>query len=140
MTAVPEAPEVLPYRLVVPQGWTRLPVDPTRMRTAARAMMLRKLADHPRDATAALWRQVEPELAASSADVLSNARRYARWLDTGSEHEAAHDADPVPTAVLQAARTTRCVDVLLPAPDVPRVLLSFTSPWCRCSPRSPSCS
>jgi hypothetical protein len=30
--------------------------------------------------------------------------------------------------VLQAARTTRCVDVLLPVPDVPRVLLlSFTT-------------
>lgn len=209
MTAAHEAVEALPYRLVVPQGWTRLPVEPERMRPAARAMLLRRFADLPRDATAALRREVEDqlvavtrapgreylrmllaldlqverhpvtatclvsllpqaleseaalqELAASSADgaldsvvedlgphrgvvvvrdtvsdgeapsaeLQNAARRYARWLDTGDEAAAPQDDEPVPDEALRAARTTRSVEVLLPVPDVPRVLLlSFST-------------
>lgn len=208
MTTASE-PDALPYRLVVPQGWTRLPVDPDRMRPAARAMLLRRFADRPRDATAALRREVEDQLvsvtrapgreylrmllaldlqverhpvtatclvsllpqslateaalqevAASSAEgaldsvvtdvgphravvvvrdtvadgeaptgeVSRAARRYARWLDTGDDAAAPSDDEPLPPEAVRAARTTRSVEVLLPVPDVPRVLLlSFST-------------
>ncbi|MEX2289954.1 MAG: hypothetical protein WD794_06465 [Mycobacteriales bacterium] len=202
----------VPYRLVVPKGWTRLPVDPVGMRAAVRAMLLRRFAQHPRDATAVLRREVEQELvsltrgpgheymrmllvldlqverrpvtgtclvsllpqrvageqalsdlAASMADGAAEsvvadlgpnrgvvvvrdtvapdadvppdaptseaARRYAGFLETGSEAEPGPPAaDRLPPDVLRAGRTTRSVDVFLPVPDSPRVLLlSFST-------------
>ena len=208
----------VPYRLVLPTGWTRLPVDPAGMRVAVRSLLRRRFAQHPRDATATLRHEVERELlcltrgpgheymrmllvldlqvgrqpitgtclvsllpqpvvgeqalqdlAASMADgavesvvgdlgsnrgvvvvrdvrapgsydppepgTLRAAQRYEGWLDTG--------ADPPPDLPLSgdlpvevsaaemalAARTTRSVDVFLPVPDAPRVLLlSFSTP------------
>jgi hypothetical protein len=56
--------EALPYRLVVPAAWTRLPMDPVGMRDAARAMLLRRFGALPRDETATLRREVEQELVA----------------------------------------------------------------------------
>lgn len=206
----------MPYRLVVPPGWIRLPVDPAAMRVAARAMLLRRFAPHPRDTTAALRREIEQQLlsivggpghgymrmlltldlqverrpitatclvsllpqgvqgeqglqalAASQSegavesvveDLGPNrgvvvvrdvrtvaqatpdratarlARGYTDWLVTGSEQEPACGPieppdDELPAEVLDAARTTRSVDVFLPVPDCPRVLLlSFSTP------------
>lgn len=202
----------VPYRLVVPKGWTRLPVDPVGMKAAVRAMLLRRFAQLPRDTTASLRREIEQELvsltrgpgheymrmllvldlqverrpitgtclvsllpqrvageqalsdlAASMADdavdsvvedlganrgvvvvrdtvapdadvppdaPMSEAvRRYNHWLDTGSEAEpglpAAGNLSP---DLLRAGRTTRSVDVFLPVPDSPRLLLlSFST-------------
>ncbi len=65
MTA--QAEEVEPsvsYRMAVPAPWVRLPMEPTRMRTAVRAWLLRKYANRSRDETAQLRRQVEDELVA----------------------------------------------------------------------------
>jgi hypothetical protein len=56
--------DALPYRLVVPAAWTRLPMDPVGMRDAARAMLLRRFGALPRDETATLRREVEQELVA----------------------------------------------------------------------------
>lgn len=60
-----EAPtSVVPYRLVVPAAWARLPMDPLGMRDAARAMLRRRNANLPRDQTAALRHEVEQQLVA----------------------------------------------------------------------------
>ena len=208
-----QAHDAVPYRLVVPQGWTRLPVDPAGMRAAVRALLLRRFAAHPRDSTATLRHEVEQELVAltrgpgheylrmlllldlqverrpvtgtclvsllpqrvtgeqalqelaqSMADgavesvvedlgphrgvvvvrdtvapgpdvepdarTLAAARRYAHWLDTGDAavQDIATAAD-VPGGPAPARRRTRSVDVFLPVPDSPRVLLlSFWTP------------
>lgn len=71
------APETVPYRLVVPQGWTRLPVDPAGMRTAVRAMLRRRFATLQRDATAALRREVEQDLVSLTQ---GPGREYMRML------------------------------------------------------------
>lgn len=210
------AGRAVPYRLVVPQGWTRLPVDPVGMKTAVRGLLLRRFAAHPRDSTATLRREIEQELvglthgpgheymrmlllldlqverrpvtatclvsllpqpmtgeqalqdlAASMAEgavesvvedlgpnrgvvvvrataaagsdappdasTVTAARRYTDWLETGLDS----GADPAPTSPagdgprpeVPAGRTTRSVDVFLPVPDAPRVLLlSFSTP------------
>lgn len=212
-----DAELTLPYRLVVPPGWTRLPAEPDRLRSAVRAMLLRRFAQQPRDATAALRREIEQELvdiargpgreylrmllvldlqverrpvtatclvsllpqrvdgepalqqlAASMADgviesvvedlgpnrgvvvvrdvrsaapdvqadarVVAVARRHAAWLTSGDAAEPAiGQADPfpepLPDDVLAAPRVTRSVDVFLPVPDAPRLLLlSFSTP------------
>lgn len=207
------APAAVPYRLVVPQGWTRLPVEPTAMRAAARALLQRRFAHHPRDATATLRREVEQQLvaltqgagreylrmlltldlpvervpvtatclvsllpypvageqglaelaASQSAGALESvvedlggqrgvvvvrdvtgpglalddqgvrlAHRYAAWLRSGedaADDDAPGRPDEVPDEALHAATTTRSVDVFLPVPDSPRVLLlSFSTP------------
>lgn len=64
MTAVARTGRPTPYRLVVPRPWVRLPMDPEGMRSAARALLLRRYADQPRDATAAARRALEDELVA----------------------------------------------------------------------------
>ena len=217
MTALPSEPEdgpALPYRLVVPSGWTRLPSEPHRLRPAVQQLLLRRFAHQPRDRTAALRREIEQhlvdvvsgpggeylrklllldlqverrpvsatclvsllphrvsgeaglqELAATQADgtvlesvvedlgsnrgvvvvrdvrapvpdtsderVLAVARAHAAWTVSGDEREPDVGAspEPVPDEVLARQRTTRSVDVLLPVPDGPRVLLlSFSTP------------
>lgn len=67
----------VPYRLVVPAAWTRLPMDPVGMRDAARAMLLRRYASLPRDETAKLRREVEQDLVALTRRAGSE---YARML------------------------------------------------------------
>lgn len=193
------------YRLVVPDGWTRLPVEPAAMRAAARALLLRRFAAHPRDATAVLRRELEEQLVGltqgpgsaylrmvllldlqvsrrpvaasclvsllpqevdgerglqelaerSAPGAVSStvedlgagrgvvvvrdrrdgdapvevdpataalAHRVADWLRTG-DAEPPVRSDPVPAEALHAAGLRRTVEVLLPAPDAPRVLL-----------------
>lgn len=62
------------------------------------------------------------------------ARGYTDWLVTGTQEEPACGPaetldDELPAEVLDAARTTRSVDVFLPVPDCSRVLLlSFSTP------------
>lgn len=59
------APELaVPYRLVVPAAWTRLPMDPVGMRDTARAMLRRRFAALPRDETARFRHELEQELVA----------------------------------------------------------------------------
>jgi hypothetical protein len=67
----------VPYRLVVPASWTRLPMDPVGMRDAARAMLLRRYGSLPRDETAKLRREVEQDLVALTRRAGSE---YARML------------------------------------------------------------
>lgn len=67
----------VPYRLVVPTAWTRLPMDPLGMRDAARAMLLRRYGSLPRDQTAKLRREVEQDLVALTHRAGSE---YARML------------------------------------------------------------
>lgn len=67
----------VPYRLVVPAAWTRLPMDPVGMRDAARAMLLRRYGTLPRDETARLRREVEQDLVALTRRAGSE---YARML------------------------------------------------------------
>lgn len=69
--------DTVPYRLVVPAAWTRLPMDPTGMRDAARAMLLRRYGSLPRDETAKLRREVEQDLVALTRRAGSE---YARML------------------------------------------------------------
>ena len=40
MTVGPQAQETTAYRMALPDCWTRLPMEPTSMRTAARAFLL----------------------------------------------------------------------------------------------------
>lgn len=67
----------VPYRLVVPAAWTRLPMDPVGMRDAARSMLRRRFASLPRDETAALRRELEQDLVALTGRAGSE---YARML------------------------------------------------------------
>jgi hypothetical protein len=67
----------LPYRLVVPAAWTRLPMDPVGMRDTSRAMLLRRFGALPRDQTATLRREVEQDLVALTRRAGSE---YARML------------------------------------------------------------
>lgn len=69
--------DTVPYRLVVPAAWTRLPMDPVGMRDAARAMLLRRFGSLPRDETAKLRREVEQDLVALTRRAGSE---YARML------------------------------------------------------------
>lgn len=55
-------PAGLRYRLVLPEGWIRLPADPVALRPAARAMLTERFKALPRDSTARLRRQLEDEL------------------------------------------------------------------------------
>lgn len=55
-------PAGLAYRLVLPEGWIRLPADPVALRPAARAMLMERFKALPRDSTAQLRRQLEDEL------------------------------------------------------------------------------
>ena len=72
-------PTALPYRMLVPEGWTRLPVEPAAMRAAVRALLKRRFAHLPRDATAALRRDVEQDLVALTQ---GPGREYLRMLLT----------------------------------------------------------
>lgn len=67
----------VPYRLVVPTGWVRLPMDPVGMREAARAMLLRAYPDRGRDETARLRHALEGELVALTR---RPGNEYARML------------------------------------------------------------
>ena len=63
--------------------------------------------------------------------VAAAARSLARWTADGDEGGpgTAASSEPLPDDVVQAARTTRSVDVFLPVPDASRVLLlSFSTP------------
>ena len=64
------------------------------------------------------------------AGTVSAAQRYASWVETGADLPAEDlSAEDLPAEVLLAARTTRSVDVFLPVPDSPLVLLlSFSTP------------
>lgn len=75
MTAPP--PTDATYRLVVPEAWTRLPVEPAAMREAARAYLLRRFAHLPRDHTARWRRELEEELVAVTR---RPGAEYARML------------------------------------------------------------
>lgn len=55
-------PDGLRYRLVLPEGWIRLPANPLALRPAARRLLAGRFADLPRDTTAQLRRQLEDEL------------------------------------------------------------------------------
>jgi hypothetical protein len=50
------------YRMALPDCWTRLPMETTSMRTAARAFLLARYARYPRDETFLLRRRLEDEL------------------------------------------------------------------------------
>lgn len=60
----PSIPAGLRYRLVLPEGWLRLPADPVALRPAARAVIAERFAGLPRDSTAQLRRELEDELVA----------------------------------------------------------------------------
>ncbi len=65
MTAqVDEVEPSVSYRMALPEPWVRLPMEPTAMRAAVRAWLLRKYAHRSRDETVQLRRQVEEELVA----------------------------------------------------------------------------
>lgn len=55
-------PDGLRYRLVLPDGWTRLPANPVALRPAARQLLTERFKDLPRDRTAQLRRELEDEL------------------------------------------------------------------------------
>lgn len=50
------------YRIVLPQGWHRLPADPIALRPVVRQLLLDLWADQPRDQTAQRRRGLEQEL------------------------------------------------------------------------------
>ena len=50
------------YRIVLPDGWHRLPAGPIALRPIARELLLRLWADQPRDQTAQRRRDLEQEL------------------------------------------------------------------------------
>lgn len=50
------------YRIVLPEGWHRLPADPIALRPIARELLHRLWADLPRDSTAQRRRDLEQEL------------------------------------------------------------------------------
>ena len=80
MTAAPgnrQDDQALPYRLIVPAGWTRLPSEPHLLRPAVRSMLLRRHQHLPRDRTAALRREVEQLLVGV---VSGPGREYLRML------------------------------------------------------------
>ena len=50
------------YRIVLPQGWHRLPADPIALRPVVRQLLLDLWSDQPRDQTAQRRRGLEQEL------------------------------------------------------------------------------
>lgn len=50
------------YRIVLPEGWHRLPADPIALRPIVRELLHRLWADLPRDSTAQRRRDLEQEL------------------------------------------------------------------------------
>jgi hypothetical protein len=54
-------PEVS-YRMALPAPWVRFPMEPTAMRSAVRAWLLRKYAHRSRDETAQLRRHIENQM------------------------------------------------------------------------------
>lgn len=65
------------YRLVLPPGWTRLPMEPVALRPAARAWLLARSSTLPRDRTAQARRAVEDDLVALAS---RPGAEYARML------------------------------------------------------------
>lgn len=109
MTAVSDAratartEAAVPYRLVVPKGWTRLPVDPAGMKAAVRALLLRRFAGHPRDSTATLRHEIEQELVS---------------LTRGPGHEYMRMLLVLDLQVERRPITATCLVSLLPQPVV----------------------
>lgn len=64
MTLQVQADGPVTYRLAIPPSWTRLPMEPSAMREAARAWLLRRYAHAPRDRTATLRRELVEDLVA----------------------------------------------------------------------------
>lgn len=61
-TLAQPAPPAVHYRLVLPDGWVRLPADPVALRPAVRRWLSGRFAGQSRDATAQLRRELEQEL------------------------------------------------------------------------------
>lgn len=77
MTVEQDREHALAYRLVLPPGWTRLPMERAAMRTAARAWLLRRFAHAPRDRTASLRREITEDLVALT---MRTGAEYARMM------------------------------------------------------------
>jgi hypothetical protein len=65
------------YRMALPSCWTRLPMDPVGMRSAARAFLLRRSAHVSRDKTVVVRRRLEDEFVALTQ---RPGAEYARML------------------------------------------------------------
>lgn len=61
-SALAQPPPAVHYRLVLPDGWVRLPADPVALRPAVRRWLSGRFAGLPRDATAQLRHELEQEL------------------------------------------------------------------------------